>query len=73
MALEIELGAAHHEVVRDEDASNGPQQCAVGDQPGKDVVGQVAIKSPGEDDDADGAGDQTAGAKADASWPKPYV
>lgn len=57
---EAELAFADEKIVGNHDATDGAEQSAVADQPGKNVTGRIGQKFPGHDQHSDDSGDETA-------------
>src|SRR5215204_283612 len=62
---QFEPPAAQNPVVCDHDGRDRPEQAPVADEPGEDVGADVLEENPGEGDDAQDRGDDTAGAERD--------
>src|SRR5712664_4869055 len=58
---------AHDEIVTDENAGDGAEKTGVADEPAENVAAVVGHEFPRLHDDAHGAGDEAAGAEADAA------
>src|SRR3989442_15004820 len=58
--VDDELSAADGEIVGDHDAGDRPEQCAVTDEPGKDVRGSVVVEPPRHHHDSDDGCDHGA-------------
>src|SRR6266699_4455731 len=58
---------AYDEVIADKHARDGAKKTGVADEPAENVAAVIGHQFPGLHDDAHGAGDETAGAEADAA------
>src|ERR1700756_883137 len=58
---------ADNEVVADQNARDGTEKSGISDKPAKNVAAVIGHQFPGLHGDADEAGDQAAGAKADTA------
>ena len=60
--VEIQYPTAIDKIIRDQDSADGSEQAAVGDEPGEDVSVGIGDQFPRHHEDADDAGDESAGA-----------